>query len=544
MEIRGTKVYLPFLAVSTTAVRATSTALSRAPVATSTGVSAANVTSTTADLVWTPSNAVVTEVGRNGVDSTGGGPWNGVPANGATSQTFLFLLPGTTYLLHAIIGGVTYSVSVTTIGANVPTITSISPNPGPAGPITVFGTGFIAGSTVSIGGVAATGVTIVTTHQITCTAPAHAAGAVSATVTNNAGISAGFTFTYQTPPAGTTVSPVGGDNTANIQNAINALAVNGTLNFVANATYNHSGNIYFNKAGHTINGNNATLNATADLTSAVFIDGTSNVTMRNLNLTAPASGPRYTEFERMKLTVRNCSNITLVDVSVHYSAVSGMMLFNVTNFTVSRCTVDSSRADGIHCTGGTNNGIITDCHTINTGDDGMSIVSYDSDSIACHHITNNGGRVDGTYWGRGITVVGGHDIFINDFQINSTDAGGIYIACEPQFNTYPLSLIRYNNGLISNCNTNPNIGHAPIMLYSDRAGFGITDVDISNVDISNNPATVGRNVALNQGAGTFSDINFINIALHGNLPALQSNVTPGSYTTTGWTRDGTPITVP
>lgn len=81
--------------------------------------------------------------------------------------------------------------------SNTPTITGITPNPAPAGPVTVNGTNFTAGSTVSFGGAPATGVTVVSATQITCTAPAHADGAVSVTVTTSAGTSSGFTFTYQ-----------------------------------------------------------------------------------------------------------------------------------------------------------------------------------------------------------------------------------------------------------------------------------------------------------------------------------------------------------
>lgn len=82
-----------------------------------------------------------------------------------------------------------------------PTITSISPNPGPAGAVTVNGTNFIAPVTVSVGGAAATGVSVVSSTQLTCTAPAHADGAVNVTVTASGGTSASFVFTYQATPS-------------------------------------------------------------------------------------------------------------------------------------------------------------------------------------------------------------------------------------------------------------------------------------------------------------------------------------------------------
>jgi hypothetical protein len=87
-----------------------------------------------------------------------------------------------------------------------PTITSITPNPAPAGQVTVNGTNFIAGATVSFGGTAV-GVTVVSATQLTCVAPAHADGSVAVTVTTTVGTSAAFTFTYQAsaPPPPTYV---------------------------------------------------------------------------------------------------------------------------------------------------------------------------------------------------------------------------------------------------------------------------------------------------------------------------------------------------
>ena len=71
-----------------------------------------------------------------------------------------------------------------------PTVSSISPNSGTANggtTVTITGTGFLSGATVSLGGTAATGVTVVSSTSITATTPAHAAGAVNVVVTNTDG---------------------------------------------------------------------------------------------------------------------------------------------------------------------------------------------------------------------------------------------------------------------------------------------------------------------------------------------------------------------
>ena len=88
-------------------------------------------------------------------------------------------------------------------GSNpAPTVTTISPSSGSASggtAVTITGTGFVAGATVSLGGTAATGVTVVNSTSITATTAAHAAGTVNVVVTNTDGqsgtLSGGYTYT-------------------------------------------------------------------------------------------------------------------------------------------------------------------------------------------------------------------------------------------------------------------------------------------------------------------------------------------------------------
>ena len=72
-----------------------------------------------------------------------------------------------------------------TIGVQ-PTVSSVSPNSGPAAggtTVTITGANFAAGATVTFGGAAATNVVVVSGTQITATTPAGSAGAATVTVT-------------------------------------------------------------------------------------------------------------------------------------------------------------------------------------------------------------------------------------------------------------------------------------------------------------------------------------------------------------------------
>jgi IPT/TIG domain len=83
-----------------------------------------------------------------------------------------------------------------------PEVISISPTSGPTSggtSVTISGTGFSTGATVTLGGTAATNVTVVSSVSITATTPAHTAGTVDVVVTNSDGqndtLSNGFTYT-------------------------------------------------------------------------------------------------------------------------------------------------------------------------------------------------------------------------------------------------------------------------------------------------------------------------------------------------------------
>ena len=106
-------------------------------------------------------------------------------------------------------GAVTVTVTVSGQSGNltsgftyvvVPTVSSVSPNSGSTAggtAVTITGTNFAAGATVTFGSAAATGVTVVNGTTITATTPAHAAGAVTVVVTVNGqsgSLATGFTY--------------------------------------------------------------------------------------------------------------------------------------------------------------------------------------------------------------------------------------------------------------------------------------------------------------------------------------------------------------
>ena len=127
-----------------------------------------------------------------------------VPYNGTYTATVLSNAPiGKTSKPIAITNaGTKGAMFQVTVKGFDPTIGSISPNTGATTggqQITITGTNFAAGTTVTIGGVACTNIVIVSSTSITCNAPAGTAGAKNVVVRNSDGLSATSTggFTYR-----------------------------------------------------------------------------------------------------------------------------------------------------------------------------------------------------------------------------------------------------------------------------------------------------------------------------------------------------------
>jgi len=112
---------------------------------------------------------------------------------------------------------------------------SISPTSGPTSggtPVTISGTNFASGATVTFGATAATSVVVVSSAEITATTPAETAGTVNVVVTNSNGQNGTLTngYTYTASPAPTSISPTSGTTSGGTP-----VTISGT-NFASGAT--------------------------------------------------------------------------------------------------------------------------------------------------------------------------------------------------------------------------------------------------------------------------------------------------------------------
>jgi acid phosphatase len=182
----------------------------------------------------------------------------------------------------------------TTTPNTAPLISSVSPTSGPASggtTVTISGTGFAVGATVSFGGTAATNVNVVGSTTITAVTPAHASGAVNVVVTNPGGQNATSTngYSYATAPAPTVsgVNPTSGPTAGGT-----SVTISGT-NFAAGATVTFGGSA----ATGVIVNNSTTITATTPAHAAGAVDvvvtnsnGQNGSKTSAFTYTAPAGG--------------------------------------------------------------------------------------------------------------------------------------------------------------------------------------------------------------------------------------------------------------
>jgi Right handed beta helix region len=199
-----------------------------------------------------------------------------------------------------------------------------------------------------------------------------------------------------------------------------------------------------------------------------------------------------------RIYAERASELQLYRNRIYGSAAAGILLGRTQGFLVAGNTVERTNSDAIHISNGSGNGIIVGNRVRESGDDMIAIVSYanndapDSDRVRNVLIQDN--DVEGAYWGRGITVVGGGNITIRRNRIRNVQTGaGVLIHRESSYNTFGVDNVLVEDNEIEGIQTDPptfdpkgnsgqKAGHAAIDLSgqevtpSNRARFGVENI--------------------------------------------------------------------
>lgn len=330
------------------------------------------------------------------------------------------------------------------------------------------------------------------------------------------------------------------DDTAALQRALDSLQAGETLLIPAGKTFRHTDVLTIRKAGVRLTGG-GTLLATNEEKSALSIEA-DNVTLDGgLVLKAVGTTRRWSAPSQNKLNLMGHSGATVRNITVDGSAAAGIFAFGASRYVIEDVTVQNTRADGIHSTHGSHDGVIRRPRITNVGDDGVAVVSYGLDPEVCRNITIESPRFYGNVWGRGFAVVGGEDITLRDIYAENSNAAALYIATEGEpWNTHSTRRVRVLGGELKNSNQSTTVDHGAVLIYNARPGHVIEDISIEELQITGTNLKASRQVGILVGkSGGVQRVTLKNFRVSGGPSNLFVSDAPKErYSTRGWSYNG------
>ncbi len=280
-----------------------------------------------------------------------------------------------------------------------------------------------------------------------------------------------------------------------IARALRALEGGGTLVFTANKTYMKTDLVLVDHPGIKLWGYGAVLYSVVTDEQleeqgaahvAVHLDAP-NTAVYGLTLVSNMR-ERVEAHPHLAGIWLSSSNQEVIDNRLEYANI---FVREASGFVVARNVVYRSTADGIHITTGSSFGQIIGNVVRQTGDDMIAVVSYGLGEPNVGPVVIEDNDVSDQYWGRGIAVVGGHDIEIRNNRVSRTPfAAGILIHSETSYETSDVRNVVVESNQIREVQTlapsyNPagrwkKAGHGAIDVY------GQGDQEVSAVIISRN----------------------------------------------------------
>lgn len=278
------------------------------------------------------------------------------------------------------------------------------------------------------------------------------------------------------------------DDTAAILRALAALRPGQWLVFPP-GRYLHDKRLPLRTRGAVLDGRGATLHATNPADMALLVQA-DDVQILGFTLTAATDKRRTAPWESRIAVWRPAterrsapllSGVVIRDNRLvptgddpNSSASAAIFVSGVRDFLVAGNTVVRSLSDGIHITGGARDGRVLGNTVRETGDDMIAVVSYLGDGMWTRNQTTElastlqerrddklvrnvliaDNDVEGQYWGRGISVVGGEQVTIRANRIaNTAHAAAVYVTREQVYVTFGVRDVRIEGNHIERVQT-------------------------------------------------------------------------------------------
>ena len=310
-----------------------------------------------------------------------------------------------------------------------------------------------------------------------------------------------------------------------------------TVVLTSGKTYAHNDILRIEVPGLRVTGGGRLL-ATNEERSGVWIDA-DHVVMEYVTLEISSTTKRWTEYEKMKLRLMDHDGIVVRGVNIDGSAAAGIFVGDCHNFVIDRVVVRDTRADAIHTTEGSSYGTIIRPRIYNPGDDGVAFVSYNSDSSPVNNMLLQSPVFLGSDHGRAYSVVGGHDITMNDLYAKESDAAGLYIASEDNYDTMSVRNIRVNGASFIRCNQNDSTHHGSVLIYNGQSDETVEDIRINNLHLVDGNTNIPWQVGLLQRtSGGIDKVKIRDVVIkNGPSTALYSQLPLSAYSTILWIQD-------
>ncbi|MGE5516823.1 MAG: glycosyl hydrolase family 28-related protein [Bacteroidota bacterium] len=270
-----------------------------------------------------------------------------------------------------------------------------------------------------------------------------------------------------------------------IQNAINYAQAHGDSVYIPAGTFAYSGTL--TATGITVSGaGDASILKALDPANQSFILKGDGGSLHDFHLEGNTSAGRLMTFQSGMIWVSGATNYTVQNMHIHGSASVGIVSDKSSYGKVLNNTVENTLADSIHTVTGSHDILISGNRVVHSGDDGISVVSYNDQPIV-HDITVQGNTVLYNDWGRGLSVVGGNAVKIlgNHVEGGKADVAGVYIAAESEYHTLGVSNVTVSGNTLINTG-GVSTGHGSITVYNSQGGStAITGVVLDHNQIVN-----------------------------------------------------------
>ena len=169
-------------------------------------------------------------------------------------------------------------------------------------------------------------------------------------------------------------------------------------------------------------------------------------------------------------------------------------------------------------------------------------MSYKKDGVQCARIQIVSPVVNGTTWGRGISVVGGDDVSYSDVRIRDTDAAAVYLGSEAEYDTFGSRRVLVSGGTITGANRNVKKDHGAVLVYAGNPGTETRDVTVQGLTVTDTRSTATWNLGVLAAKGsTVSRVSLTGITLDGGPARPFYTSTPPAVRVSGLNDDGAAV---